>query len=113
MNKALTIAETTQYQRKAEKHLLPDEQKAIIDYLALHPESGRLIQGTGGIRKLRWGKSGTGKSGGVRIIYYYYNCNIPLFLLTLFSKTEKANISRSERNDLKKLTYALQEQYGE
>ncbi|MBL1431989.1 MAG: type II toxin-antitoxin system RelE/ParE family toxin [Gammaproteobacteria bacterium] len=58
------------------------------------------MQGTGDIRKLRWSTQGKGKSGGVRVIYYHHHQSIPLFLLTVFGKGEKANLSKSERNEL-------------
>ncbi|MCS5587591.1 MAG: type II toxin-antitoxin system RelE/ParE family toxin [Porticoccaceae bacterium] len=70
------------------------------------------MQGTGGIRKLRWSALGKGKSGGVRVIYYYHHTEIPLFLLTVFGKGEKANLSKSERNTLRNLTGLLQKQFG-
>ncbi len=70
------------------------------------------MQGTGGIRKLRWSVQGRGKSGGVRIIYYYHNESIPLFLLTLFGKGEKANLTKSESNDLAKITSLIVKSYG-
>jgi len=70
------------------------------------------MQGTGGIRKLRWSAQGKGKSGGVRIIYYFHNKSMPLFLLTLFAKGEKSNLSKSERNELAKLTNLLIDNYG-
>ena len=65
------------------------------------------MQGTGGIRKLRWGRGGKGKSGGVRVIYYYHNERIPLYLLTIFSKNERANLAKAEQNDLARLTDLL------
>jgi hypothetical protein len=71
------------------------------------------MQGTGGIRKLRWSAQGRGKSGGVRVIYYYHNETIPLFLLTVFGKGEKSNLSKSERNQLVKVTAQIIKQYGE
>jgi len=71
------------------------------------------MQGTGGIRKLRWSAQGKGKSGGVRIIYYFHNELMPIFLLTLFGKGEKTNLSKSERNDLAKLTSLLIQHYGD
>ncbi len=71
------------------------------------------MQGTGGIRKLRWKRAGTGKSSGVRVIYYFYNENYPLFLLTVFGKSEKVNLSQAERNELAKLVRLLLESYGE
>ncbi len=89
-----------------------DEKVSIINYLAIHPLAGDLMQGTGGIRKLRWSALGKGKSGGVRVVYYYHNATIPLFLLTVFGKGEKANLSKSERNTLGKLTGLLQKQFG-
>lgn len=70
------------------------------------------MQGTGGIRKLRWASGGKGKSGGVRVIYYYHNESIPLFLLTIFGKGEKANLSKTERNELSKFTSILAKNYG-
>jgi mRNA-degrading endonuclease RelE of RelBE toxin-antitoxin system len=75
-----TIVEMPEFQRRSDK-LLSDEQRiSIIHYLAQHPASGDIMQGTGGIRKLRWSAQGRGKSGGVRIIYYYHNETMPLFL---------------------------------
>jgi hypothetical protein len=68
----------------------------------MHPNAGVLIQGAGGIRKLRWARSGGGKSGGVRVIYYYHSEGMPLYLLTIFGKNEKANISMEEKNLLSK-----------
>ena len=85
----------------------------MINYLAAHPASGDIMQGTGGIRKLRWSAQGKGKSGGVRIIYYCHNETMPLFLLTLFGKGEKANLTKSERNELAKFTAMLITNYGD
>ena len=69
------------------------------------------MQGTGGVRKLRWAAKGKGKSGGSRVIYFFYNETIPLFLLTIFGKNEKANLSKSERNELAKLAKELVKNY--
>ena len=81
--------------------------------MATHAKTGDLMTGTGGIRKIRWSAQGKGKSGGVRVIYYYYNKSIPLFLLTAFGKGEKANLSKAERNELAKLTKLMRDSYGE
>lgn len=102
-----TIAETAEFLRRADKRLSESERTGLIEHLAKAPKSGALIQGTGGIRKLRWAKEGSGKSGGVRVIYYYHDKRIPLYLLTLFGKNEKANLSKSERNVLAKLVTLL------
>jgi len=107
-----TIVEMPEFQRRSDK-LLTDEQRiSIINYLAQHPASGDIMQGTGGIRKLRWSAQGRGKSGGVRVIYYYHNENMPLFLLTVFGKGEQSNLSKGERNLLAKITSLIIKQYG-
>ena len=65
------------------------------------------MKGTGGIRKLRWARSGQGKSGGIRVIYYFHSQEMPLYLFTLFGKNEKANISREEKNILSRMVREL------
>lgn len=107
-----TIVELPEFQKRASKLLKEKEKISITNYLAFHPQSGDLIQGTGGIRKLRWSAQGKGKSGGVRVIYYYHNDTIPLFLLTVFGKGEKANLNRVERNELAKFTRLLLQHYS-
>lgn len=96
----LTVAETPEYIRRSEKLLTDDERRDVVSYLAAHPKAGDLIEGTGGVRKLRWARGGRGKSGGVRVIYYVHSEAMPLYLLTLFAKNERANLSKQERNDL-------------
>lgn len=103
----ITIAEVPEYIRQAEKLLTETERQDVLSYLAAHPKSGDLIEGTGGIRKLRWGRGGRGKSGGVRVIYYYHSELMPLYLLTLFAKNEQDNLTKAERNDLAKLVDIL------
>ena len=103
----LTIAELPEYIRNVEKLLSVTERLDIVNYLAAHPKAGDLMEGTGGIRKLRWGRGSQGKSGGVRVIYYFHNEAMPLYLLTLFAKNERANISKAERNELAELVELL------
>ncbi len=106
-----TIVELPEYKKRVERLLSDDENKQIISYLAEHPKAGVLMQGSGGVRKLRWAKEGGGKSGGVRVIYYYHSEDIPLFMLSLFGKNEKANLSKAECNVLNKLTKILADSY--
>ena len=107
-----TIVALPEFLRKSEKLLAVSQRQSIINHLATHPASGDVMQGTGGIRKLRWSAQGRGKSGGVRVIYYYHNESMPLFLLTLFGKGEKSNLTKNERNDLTKYTSLLIKNYG-
>jgi len=108
-----TIVELPEYSRKATDLLNNTEKQGIIDYLAAHPESGDLMQGTAGVRKFRWASSNRGKSGGVRVIYYFHNKTMPLFLLTVFGKNQKTNLSKAERNELAKFVNILINNYGE
>lgn len=94
------VAELPTYTRLASKLLDQQERQDLISYLANHPEAGDLMEGTGGLRKLRWSRGGQGKSGGVRVVYYFHDARMPLYLLTLFAKGDKANLSKAERNDL-------------
>jgi hypothetical protein len=107
-----TIVELPEYIKRSDKLLEKSEANSIINYLATHPAAGKIMQGTGGIRKLRWATQDKGKSGGVRVIYYYHNESMPLFLLTLFGKGEKDNLTKGERNDLAKFTSLLIKNYG-
>lgn len=107
-----TIVELPEFQKRASGLMRDEEKASVINYLASHPMSGDLMQGAGGIRKLRWSAQGKGKSGGVRVIYYFHNESVPLFLLTVFGKGEKANLSKAERNELAKFTSLLLKSYG-
>ncbi len=102
-----TIVELEEYHKQASKLLTDSEQNSIISYLANFPESGDIIQSTGGVRKFRWSAKGKGKSGGVRVIPFYCDEKMPLFLLGVFSKSDKANLTMAECKELKKLTTVL------
>jgi hypothetical protein len=103
----ITVAETPEYVRCADRLLSAADRMDVVAYLAANPKAGDLMQGTGGVRKLRWGRGGRGKSGGVRVIYYFHSEAMPLYLLTVFGKNEKANLSKAERNDLADLVRML------
>jgi hypothetical protein len=88
-----------------------DERKAIVDRLASDPTCGVVIPGGGGIRKVRFGFGARGKSGGARIVYLFSGTNLPVFILAVFAKNEKANLSTAERNALGKMVAAMIEDY--
>ncbi len=111
MSSMNTIVELPEFLRRSDKLLQEAEREELIQFLATNPTAGIILEGTGGIRKLRWKHGNRGKSGGVRIIYYFHNHNYPLFLLTVFGKKEKANIDKAERNMLAKLTQKLLAEY--
>ena len=103
----ITVAETAPFRKKVEKLLSEEERDDLVSYLAEHPNAGVLIQGANGIRKLRWARSGGGKSGGFRVIYYFHSEFMPVYLLTLFGKNEKANISDEEKQVLARVVEEL------
>jgi hypothetical protein len=98
LDKPVSVTETPQFISATRKLLDTEDREALIDFLAYHPDAGDVIAGTGGVRKLRWSLPGRGKSGGARIVYYYHDDRIPLFLLNAYAKNEQANISHAERN---------------
>jgi hypothetical protein len=103
----LTVAELSEFILTADRLLTKTERQDVVDYLAVHPKAGDLMEGTGGVRKLRWGRGDQGKSGGVRVIYYFYDELMPLYLLTLFAKGDKDNLTKAERNELHGLVQLL------
>ena len=107
-----TVLETQVFARHAEAAgMTEDERHALHILLAGNPELGRLIPGTGGARKLRFAKPGSGKSSGYRVITYYAADDIPVFLLDVYIKGEKINLSQVEKNDLSKLLSRIAEEY--
>ena len=102
-----TVAETPEFLRRCDKLLTEGERRDVVDYLAAHPKAGDLMEGTGGVRKIRWARAGRGKSGGVRIIYYVHSEAMPLYLLTVFAKNERANLSKAERNGMAEMVELL------
>jgi hypothetical protein len=84
-----------------------DERQSVVDIVAWDPEAGAIMPGCGGARKLRVARSGTGKSGGYRIITYFGGETVPVFLITVFAKGEKANLTKAEQNALAKLAKTL------
>ena len=106
----ITIAETAPFIRKATKLLTAEELDDFRLYIALNPEAGDIIPETGGIRKVRWGRQASGKRGGVRVIYFYYNASLPLYLITLYAKAERENISPDEKHAMTQLVAMLKRQ---
>ncbi len=77
--------------------------RRLQEELLANPCAGAVLRGTGGVRKLRFSLEGRGKSAGARVIYVDFVLHEKLYLLTAYPKSEKDNLSREERNELKKL----------
>jgi hypothetical protein len=105
-----TIIETAAYLSAAsDAGMTEEERNAVVDMLAANPLAGDVMPGCGGARKVRVAKPGRGKSGGYRVITYFGGNDVPLFLLTVFGKNERASLSKAERNGLAALTTRLVE----
>lgn len=83
------------------------EREAVVTMVANDPECGEIMQGTGGVRKVRVGRGGRGKSGGGRVVYIHHDADHPIFLLAAFAKNGKANLSKAERNEMAKFVKTI------
>lgn len=107
-----TVIETPSFLRDAKSAGLSDEERSeIISFIASRPEAGDEIKGTGGARKIRFAGNGKGKSGGYRVISFYSGDDIPTFLLNIFAKNEKTNLSQAERNAFRAVLSELADAY--
>jgi hypothetical protein len=107
-----TVVETLEFRADARRAgLSPDDLSALIDAIARNPQSGDIIKGTGGARKVRMAGRGKGKSGGYRVITYFGGGDIPVFLLNIFAKSERVDLSQAERNEMRKQLRGLIEDY--
>ena len=104
------VAEANRFQRRAPAIMNDDERMTVIDHLARNPTAGVSIGA--GTWKLRLAREGGGKSGGFRVIYFYrMDENIPIFLLKVFAKGDKENLSKAETEELKTLGQMLADSY--
>jgi mRNA-degrading endonuclease RelE of RelBE toxin-antitoxin system len=92
-----TVVETPVFMRRAAKLLSEDEYAALIVLLASDPEVGDEIVGTSGVRKVRYGASGRGKSGGFRVVYYFYDRDTPVYALLIYGKNEHEDLTAEQR----------------
>jgi len=88
----MIFIETSLFTKLISQYLTDDEYLGLQKFLLQHPEAGNIIQQTGGVRKLRWATSGKGKSGGIRVIYYWKNREDEIWLLTVYNKSERETI---------------------
>jgi len=104
----MAVVETKEFLKQS-KPLMSDSERAevVVALVGANPEAGEIIPETGGVRKIRWALEGRGKRGGARVIYYYHNERLPVFLLSAYAKNRKANLTKAERNAMKRLVPAL------
>jgi hypothetical protein len=107
--KPVTVVETPFFVRQAEKFWTETEREAFVDFIARNPESGDVIPETGGIRKVRWARTGGGKRGGLRVIYFYHHAEHPLYLLMVYAKARQENLTPDEKRTLRQLARSLKQ----
>ncbi|MGA2292087.1 type II toxin-antitoxin system RelE/ParE family toxin [Bradyrhizobium sp.] len=105
----ITVAETPLFVRQADDVWDNDERTAFVNFIASNPEAGDVIPDTGGVRKVRWSRSGAGKRGGVRVIYYYHDASLPLYLLLVYAKARREDLTPDEKRMARKLAAILKE----
>ena len=88
----MEFIEATAFTKYIYNYLTDDEFLGLQSFLLKYPDFGKIVPGSGGIRKLRWGASAKGKSGCVRVIYYFKKQDDEIWLLTIYSKSEMENI---------------------
>ena len=107
----VSVIELPGYRRRADELFSSAEQDAIVDLIAYEPTCGDLIPGTGGLRKVRVGRGGSGKRGGARVIYYFYNADHPVFIVAIYAKNEKADLSAQDKKKFSALVKEITAQW--
>ena len=98
-----TVIETPVYTGKVKRILTDDEREAFAVFIAQNPEAGSVVRGSGGVRKVRWAQTGSGKRGGVRVIYHNRLENGEIWLLTLYAKSDRSTIPAHELKIIKEV----------
>lgn len=106
-----TVVELPEFLRRAKAIMSEHERSALVDAIAANPEAG--VSLGGGLRKVRIAREGGGKSGGYRTIYVFGGTHMPIFLVTVFAKNEKDNLSRAEQAELIAMSKAVLAHYGD
>jgi len=99
----MVFIESSIFTRLLPKYLTDSSYRKLQIFIQDQPNAGNIIQGTGGLRKLRWADRGHGKRGGIRIIYYWRTKDNQIFMMTLYAKNEVVDLTAKERLTLKKL----------
>ncbi|WP_185231332.1 type II toxin-antitoxin system RelE/ParE family toxin [Teredinibacter franksiae] len=97
----MIIIETSVFTRRIKELMGDDEYKEFQEALVSRPDMGAIIQGTGGLRKVRWKLEGKGKSGGVRAIYYWMTEDEQIYMLYVYPKSEQEDLTSDQKKALK------------
>jgi len=99
----MVIIETSIFTKRIKELMKDEEYQDLQNTLVTHPEEGKLIQGSGGLRKIRWGIASRGKRGGIRAIYYFANSKNQIFMLMVYAKNERSDLTKEQLSLLNKV----------
>ena len=99
----MVIVETRVFTRRIDDLLSPEEYRLLQLALVARPDVGKVIPGTGGLRKLRWAVGGRGKRGGARVIYFWHPARQQLLMLFVFAKNEADNLTMAQKRALRRV----------
>lgn len=88
------------------------ERSAFVDLIARHPHAGSIIPGTGGVRKVRWSRAGGGERGGARVIYYFYDRERPVCLLTAYTKASQRDLTPWQKRIMTRISGEIKSEWG-
>jgi hypothetical protein len=99
----LTVVETLLFQKQWPMYWTEEERGEFAAFIANSPDAGDVVPDSGGIRKVRWRRAGTGKSGGVRVIYFTRIVEEEIVLLTLYAKAKTDNITGAKLKEIRRV----------
>lgn len=105
----MIFVEAPTFERVRERYLDDDQYRLLQAALTSNPESGDLIRGSGGIRKVRWNERGKGKRGGLRVIYYWITRRHHVLMLTVYRKSEVSDLTPGQVKALRGLVESLED----
>jgi hypothetical protein len=110
--RAVTVISTKEFDSLA-TGLLTEEERALLEFsLATNPTAHPVIPGTDGVRKARWTRAGSGKRGGIRVIYFYAISAEVILLLSAYAKNQKENLSNDDKKNIRRLVEAFKEGFS-
>jgi len=109
----ITVIEVEPFPSRAAAIWSDEERSAFVDFIARNPHAGSVIPGTGGVRKVRWSRAGGGKRRGARIIYYFYNRERPIYLLTAYTKASQRGLTPGQKRIMMRIIEEIKAEWDE
>ena len=108
----ITVAEVPAFYLAADGVFSADEREALTDFLAFNPLAGEVVPETDGVRRIKWPAASQGRRSGARVIYFFRDLNMPVYLLALYKKGERLVLSEKDKREIRRLVGELVGVYG-